>query len=113
MSTRSAPIGYEMLTGQPVNLDLVALAHHGIEGWPHLPTPTAVRPELPAELDEILFKTLAYERDARYASCAELEALLEQVALDNGQVAGEKAVAEWVAAGLAAEPRARSTDAAG
>ena len=37
-------IGYELLTGQEINLDLAMLAHLGREGWPHLPPPSARAP---------------------------------------------------------------------
>jgi Protein kinase domain len=102
-------IAYEMLTGQEVDLDLAVLADKGKEGWPHLPKPSSVRPELPPVLDEILWKALAYDKNARYADCAQLEEAFEAVANQLGSVAGEKVVAQWVEAALAAEPRAEAS----
>jgi serine/threonine-protein kinase len=96
-------IAYEMLSGQPVNLDLVQLLAKGREGWPHLSRLVEVRPDVPAALDAIVFRCLAYDRDERFPDCAALEEALEQVANAAGQVAGEKQVAQWVEQVLAAE----------
>ena len=63
MSTRSPRSRYEVLTGHGVNLDLAALAHLGVENWPHLPLPSSLRPQLPAELDGILLTAMAFERE--------------------------------------------------
>jgi len=97
-------ITYELLTGTEVNLDLAMLAHLGRQGWPHLPRPSEVRPELPAQLDAVVFKALAYERDDRYPTCEAFEADLEAVALGHGLVATEKVIAQWVEGELAAAP---------
>lgn len=96
-------IAYEILTGQAVNLDLVQLLAKGRDGWPHLKHLPELRPDLPAALDAIVFRCLAYDRDARYPDCAALEEALEQVANQAGQVASEKQVAQWVEQVLAAE----------
>lgn len=97
-------IAYELLTGQEVDLDLaVLLAEKGKEGWPHLPKPSSVRPDLPPALDAIVLRALAYEKEARYPDCAQLEEAFEAVATQTGNVAGEKVVAQWVEAALAAE----------
>jgi Protein kinase domain len=93
-------ITYELVTGAEVNLDLAILAHLGRQGWPHLPKPSDVRPELPTELDQILFKALAYEREDRYADCEAFEAELEAVATKYNLLATEKHVAQWVEAAL-------------
>ncbi|HET9627526.1 MAG TPA: serine/threonine-protein kinase, partial [Kofleriaceae bacterium] len=69
-----AAVGYELVTGQAVNLDLAALAHLGIENWPHLPPPSSLRPAIPVELDAILLRAMAFEREHRPASCAVFEA---------------------------------------
>ena len=89
-------IAYELLTGQQINLDLAVLAARGRDGWPHLALPSSVRHELPADLDAILWKALAYEPADRYSSCSELEEAFDAVATATGQVASEKALAQWV-----------------
>jgi protein kinase-like protein len=89
-------IAYELLSGGPVNLDLVALAARGIAGWPHLPPLASQRPDLPSELDAIIIKALAYDPQQRYEDCAALEADLRAV---GSQVAGglaeDKAIGAW------------------
>jgi serine/threonine-protein kinase len=99
-------IAYEILSGTAVNLDLAMLAQRGRDGWPHLPKLTAVRPELPPELDDVVFKALAYERDARFSDCAALEEAIEAIVNKHGLAAGEKQVAQWCEAELAAEAQA-------
>jgi hypothetical protein len=89
-------ICYELLTGQVINLDLAMIAHLGKEGWPHLPRPSSVRPELPAELDDIVFQAMAFERDARQASCDQLEHELAAVVERHRLGISDKAVAQWV-----------------
>jgi len=107
-----AAVGYEVLTGHGVNLDLAALAHLGVENWPHLPPPTSLRPQLPPELDQILLGAMAFERDRRPADCAVFEATLEQVMKKNGLAATDKDIARWVQAELAQlQPLAPATDA--
>jgi serine/threonine-protein kinase len=100
-------IAYEILSGQPINLDLAVLADKGKAGWPHLPKLTTVRPELPAALDDIVFRALAYEKEARYSSCLELEEAFEAVANQAGAVGSDKLVAQWVETVLGA-PDAQS-----
>src|SRR6185503_11590687 len=68
----TAAVAYEILTGHNVNLDVAALAHLGVEKWPHLPPPTSQRPQLPPELDSIILGALAFERDRRPPTCAAL-----------------------------------------
>src|SRR5207253_6715062 len=74
-----AAVGFEIVTGHAVNLDLAALAHLGVENWPHLPPPSTLRPDLPKELDQILLAAMSFERDRRPADCATFEATLEGV----------------------------------
>ena len=74
-----AAVGYEILTNHGVNLDLAALAHLGVENWPHLPLPSSLRAELPRELDELLLGAMAFEREKRPADCAAFEAQFETV----------------------------------
>jgi hypothetical protein len=91
-----AAVGFELLTGHGVNLDLAALAHLGVENWPHLPLPSSLRPGLPPELDEILLHAMAFERDRRPADCAVLESLCEAVMQRYQLVASDKDLARWV-----------------
>ena len=102
-------IAYELLSGAPFELDPLAL---GIEGWPQLRLPSALRPELPAELDQVLLRALAFSRQARFGSCAELAAALDEVAekaagtVETGsraQADTEETVAAWVETTLAAD----------
>ena len=73
-----AAVGYEILTGHGVNLDLAALAHLGVENWPHLPPPSSLRAQLPPELDGILLEAMSFDREKRPADCAALEATFER-----------------------------------
>jgi Protein kinase domain len=98
-------LGYELMTALEVNLDLVAMLQRGVDGWPHLPVPTQARPDLPPELDAILFRALAFEADQRYPSCAALENDLAHVAKSRGLVATDKEIAHWIGAELQLLPR--------
>ena len=93
-------IGYELLTCTEINLDLVALAHLGKQGWPHLTPPSQLRPEIPPELDAIIWKALAYEKDERYPTCEAFEEEIEELSQRHGLVASDKLVAQWVEAEL-------------
>jgi hypothetical protein len=106
-----AAVAYELFTGRPVNLDTVLLIAHGLEGWPHLPPITDLRPEAPPELDAIVKRGLAYNRDERTADCAVFEQELKAVA-DRLGVADDKEVGKfvteqlrWVAARAATQSR--------
>lgn len=96
-----AAVGYEIVTGHGVNLDLAALAHLGIENWPHLPPPSSLRPQLPPELDQILLGAMAFEREKRPADCAVFEATFEQLMKKHGLAASDKDIARWVQTELA------------
>jgi serine/threonine-protein kinase len=91
-----AAVGYELVTGQAVNLDLASLAHLGVENWPHLPPPSSLRPGLPVELDEILLRAMAFERERRPADCAAFGALCEAVMKRHDLSASDKDIARWV-----------------
>ncbi|HET7505946.1 MAG TPA: serine/threonine-protein kinase, partial [Kofleriaceae bacterium] len=91
-----AAVGYEILTGHGVNLDLAALAHLGIDNWPHLPLPSSLRANLPPELDEILMQAMAFERDKRPADCAVLEEMCQAVMKTHGLTASDKDIARWI-----------------
>jgi serine/threonine-protein kinase len=96
-------IAYELLSGQPINLDLAALAERGTDGWPHLPPLRTVREDVSAALDAVIRRALAYERDDRFADCAALESALGQLAAHLG-VADDKEIGRW-ASGLVADRR--------
>ncbi len=107
-----AAVGFEIVTGHGVNLDLAALAHLGVENWPHLPLPSSLRAEIPQELDGLLLGAMAFERDKRPADCAVFEAQLEAIMKRHGLSATDKDIARWVQAELAQlQPLAPATDA--
>jgi hypothetical protein len=91
-----AAVGFEVLTGHGVNLDLAALAHLGVENWPHLPLPSSLRANLPPELDEILLTAMAFDRERRPANCAVFEATFEAVMKRHNLTASDKDIARWV-----------------
>lgn len=95
-----AAVGFEILTNHGVNLDLAALAHLGVENWPHLPKPSQLRPDLPAELDDLLLGAMAFERDRRPVSCDAFESGFEAVIKKYGLSATDKEIARWVEAEL-------------
>jgi serine/threonine-protein kinase len=97
----TAAVGYELLTGAAVNLDLAALAHLGTESWPHLPRPSEVRPQLPRELDAILLGAMAFERTTRPIDCQAFEAQFEEVAKRYHLEASDKDIARWAQTELA------------
>jgi hypothetical protein len=88
-------VAFEVLTGHAVNLDLAALAHLGVENWPHLPPPSSLRPELPFELDKIVLGAMAFEREKRPANCVDFEAMLESVMKKHHLSASDKEIARW------------------
>ena len=89
-------VAYELLTGQSVNVDFAALAHLGIDNWPHLARPSAVRTALPAEVDKLVFGAMAYDRQKRPVDCAALEAELEALMLAHRMTASDKDIAKWI-----------------
>ncbi len=91
-----AAVGYELVTGHGVNLDLAALAHLGVENWPHLPLPTSLHASVPAELDGILLHAMAFERDKRPADCAAFEATIQAVMKAHQLSATDKEIGRWV-----------------
>jgi serine/threonine-protein kinase len=93
-----AAVGFEIVTGHGVNLDLAALAHLGVENWPHLPLPSSLRPQAPHELDGLLLGAMAFERDKRPADCAVFESAVEAIMKRHGLSATDKDIARWVAA---------------
>jgi serine/threonine-protein kinase len=91
-----AAVGFEVLTGHAVNLDLAALAHLGVENWPHLPLPSSLRPQLPPELDSLLLGAMAFERDKRPANCLVFEEMFEAVMKKYAMSVSDKDIARWV-----------------
>ena len=91
-----AAVGYEIVTGAAVNLDLAALAHLGVDNWPHLPKPSALRPDIPAELDDLLLGAMSFERDRRPPDCGSFEAMFEVVMKKYGLTASDKDIGRWV-----------------
>lgn len=71
---------YELLVGRvPYQADTpYAVVHDHI--FTPLPMPRSLAPELPESLERVLLKTLAKERDDRYATVAEMLAALEKAA---------------------------------
>ena len=92
----AAAVGYEIVTGHGVNLDLAALAHLGIENWPHLPPPSSLRADLPGELDTLLLQAMAFERDKRPADCAVFEELCQAIMKTHNLTTTDKDIARWV-----------------
>jgi serine/threonine-protein kinase len=99
-----AAVAYEVLTGNAVNLDLAALAHLGIDNWPHLPPPSSLRPDLPQELDQILLGAMTFDRERRPADCAIFESQFEAVAQKYNLSASDKDIGKWIDAELARLP---------
>jgi serine/threonine-protein kinase len=91
-----AAVAYELVTGHGVNLDLAALAHLGVDNWPHLPLPSQMRATLPLELDDILLTAMSFDRERRPADCAVLESQLEAIMKKHGLSASDKDIARWV-----------------
>ncbi len=94
-------VAYEILTGHAVNLDLAALAHLGVQNWPHLPMPSSLRPQLPIELDRLLMSAMSFERDRRPADCAAFESAVEAIMKQLGVTVSDKDIARWVAGEIA------------
>src|SRR5262249_3071927 len=81
--------------------DLAALAHLGIDNWPHLPPPSSLRANLPPELDELLLTAMAFDRERRPVSCADLESRFEAIMKRHGLTASDKDIARWADSDLA------------
>lgn len=105
-----AAVGYELLTGAAVNLDMATIAHLGIAGWPHLPKPSELRPGVPVEFDAILLGAMAYDRNERPASCEVFEAQIEQVAQLYALAASDKDLGRWVTVETNAVPDGENTE---
>jgi len=97
-------VAFELLTNHGVNLDLAALAHLGVENWPHLPLPSSLRPQLPLELDTLLLRAMSFERDKRPPSCAAFEEQFEAVMKQYGMSASDKEISRWIESELSRFP---------
>jgi hypothetical protein len=89
-------IAYEILSGSAIDLDLVTLAVKGREGWPHLAPLSHVRPDLPPELDDVIFKALSFDREDRFTTCGDFSDALEGVVTRHGLHVSDKLLAQWV-----------------
>jgi Protein kinase domain len=96
-------IAYELLAGVPVNLDFVVLAQKGTKGWPHLAPLVQFRSDVSPELEALVFRALAYDVADRFTDCSALELALEELAKKHPPIAGDKTIAQWIEATLAAE----------
>ena len=96
-------IAYELVSGAPINLDLAVLAQKGTVGWPHLRPLSDFRDDIPPELTALVFRALAFDRQDRFADCADLEAALAELANRYSASAGiEKSIGRWMTETLAA-----------
>jgi tRNA A-37 threonylcarbamoyl transferase component Bud32 len=89
-------IGYEMLSGQIIDLDLANLAHLGKEGWPHLQPLGKLRTDLPPEVDDVIFRALKFEKADRYPDCSAFETALDNLATNYNLVMTDKALTAWI-----------------
>ena len=91
---------FELLTGRPpfIGDSPVAVAYQHVREEP--PTPSALAPDVPNELDRITLKALAKDRNVRYQSAEEFRADLE--AAQRGGIVGAPAVGVIAAANAAA-----------
>jgi serine/threonine-protein kinase len=100
---------YEALTGtRPFggeSTDAIALAR--IDAEP--PSPKAIRPEVPSELDAVVQRALAPHPDDRYANGAAMAAALEPVVQHLSDASITTTVATPIVAGEPAPAAARST----
>ena len=97
----AAAIGYELVTGLALDLDLQRLLAKGLDGWPHLEPLARARAEAPPELQAILFGALSFDAAARPPTCAALEAQLAAVMDARGWSVSNREVATWLRAELA------------
>jgi serine/threonine protein kinase len=65
--------------------------------------PSAVRPEVPRELDAIVLKALARDRDQRFRSAQEMSEALERFLLDREQWPTAKSFGQWLESLFGAE----------
>lgn len=87
---------FELLTGRPPfkGDTAVAVAYQHVSATP--PTPSSVTPDVPDQLDRVVMKALAKNREDRYSSAAEMRADLIRAA--RGADVDAPATSVWAAA---------------
>ncbi|HEY0941829.1 MAG TPA: serine/threonine-protein kinase [Steroidobacter sp.] len=86
---------YQLLCGQlPFRADSMPRLMHKIATEPHAPIRT-IRPDLPAEIEDIIDRALSKSADDRYVTCAEMAVALRAVAGSLEQDA-KQAEHEWL-----------------
>lgn len=68
-----------------------------------VPSPSTRVPGYPPELEQIIMKALARERDDRFASTREIQIALEQVARGRGMLTSTASLGEWMVNTLGAK----------
>ncbi|MDY0003567.1 MAG: serine/threonine-protein kinase [Polyangia bacterium] len=63
-------------------------------GAADVPRPRSIRPDLPAELEKIILKSLAKDPANRFSSAQELQVALEQLLVTKGEMVGPAQVAQ-------------------
>lgn len=58
-----------------------------------VPKPRSINPDLPVELEQIILKALARDKDKRFATAMEMSKQLSQILLSKGEVVGPDTVA--------------------
>ncbi|MBS1151797.1 MAG: pkn6, partial [Myxococcaceae bacterium] len=88
---------YELICGgKPFDTSTDATIMQGILFEPFRPASDR-RPDTPAELQRILDRALAKDREARYADCRELQADLDEFIVSQGASVGQHQLAQLVA----------------
>ncbi|MCI1788922.1 MAG: Stk1 family PASTA domain-containing Ser/Thr kinase [Actinomyces sp.] len=87
---------FELLTGRPPfkGDTAVAVAYQHVSATP--PTPSSVTPDVPDQLDRVVMKALAKNREDRYSSAAEMRADL--IRASRGADVNAPATSVWAAA---------------
>jgi serine/threonine protein kinase len=104
---------YEMVTGREIDLDLARLMQLGLSGWPHLERPTALNPELPTGLDDVIFRALSFNPAERQPDCRTLSHELERVLVERSEAPSTAYLAEWLASVGAGRRTLSGTERAG
>jgi hypothetical protein len=87
-------VAYELFTSQPVYLEILTPASAAADGSPALRPMTALRPDLPADLQAVVARALADDPADRFADCADLDRALATLAALHGH-AGDKDIGLW------------------
>jgi serine/threonine protein kinase len=104
-------ISYELLTARPLfsrknDYDTLTRVRSM-----DVPPPSTMNPAVPPELDAIILRALAKDRDARWPSAASMREALHRVALADELVPHNRVVSGWIqwAFSLPTRPRHRTT----